>query len=132
VVVDVLGLLVCVVVHSAALQDRVGAKQVFRKAKPLAPRVRLVWADGGYTGPALAAWLKETSSWELAVVKRTELHAFKVLPRRWVVERTFGWFMKWRCLNRHHARKPETVENDLCLVMTKLMLRRLAAQKVAA
>jgi transposase len=131
VVVDVLGLLVCVVVHSAALQDRVGAKQVLSKAQPLAPRVRLVWADGGYTG-TLAAWLKETSSWELEIVKRNELHVFKVLPRRWVVERTFGWFMKWRCLNRHHARKPETVENDLCLVMTKIMLRRLANQKAAA
>ena len=132
VVVDVLGLVVCVVVHSAALPDRVGARLVLSKAHALGlPRVRLVWADGGYTG-TLATWLKEEASWELEIVKRTELHTFKVLPHRWVVERTFGWFMKWRCLNRHHARKPATVENDVFLVMTKLMLRKLAARKTAA
>ena len=124
--VDVLGLLICVVAHSAAIQDRDGAKQALRLAKPLAPRVSLVWADGGYAGQ-LVDWTKEHTSWTLEIVKRNEAHKFVVLPKRRIVERTFGWFMKWRCLNRHHARKTATAENDLRIVMTKYMLRRLAA-----
>jgi putative transposase len=125
-VVDVLGLLICVVVHSAAIQDRDGAKKVLSLAKSRAPRVSRVWADGGYAGK-LVDWTQENTSWTLEIVKRNDPHQFKVLPKRWIVERTFGWFMKWRCLNRHHARKTVTGENDLRIVMTKYMLRRLAA-----
>lgn len=125
VVVDVLGLLICIVVHSAAIQDRDGAKLVLTKARALAPRVALVWADGGYAGK-LIAWAKENTSWTLEIVKRNQLHEFKVLPKRWIVERTFAWFMRWRCLNRCHARKIETAENESQIVMTKYRLKRLA------
>ncbi len=123
--VDVLGLLICIVVHSAAIQDRDGAKLVLAKAHAAAPRVSLVWADGGYAGK-LIDWTKENTSWTLEIVKRSELHTFKVLPKRWIVERTFAWLMRWRCLNRCHARKIETAENESQIVMTKYMLRKLA------
>jgi putative transposase len=72
-VVDVLGLLICIVVHSGAIQDRDGAKLVFIKASATsAPRVVLVWADDCYAGK-LIAWTKENTSWTLEIVKRNKL-----------------------------------------------------------
>src|SRR5262249_38691767 len=85
---DVLGLLLCVVVHADNIQDRDGAKLVFTRAKAKCASVRLVWADGGYAGK-LIAWLWECCSWVLAIVRRNEWDkGWKLLPRRWVVERT--------------------------------------------
>ena len=89
--VDTLGLILAVVVHPANIQDRDGARLVLRKLEGAFGWLRLIWVDGGYAGVALAQWLKALlprRGLRLEVVKRTELHRFKVLPKRWIVERT--------------------------------------------
>lgn len=105
-----MGLLLVIVVHTADIQDRDGAKLVFAKARNRFPRLRSLWADGGYAGELI----KYVFYWYLIVlqiVKRTDpLPGFKVLPRRWVVERTFGWLMNYRRLCRHYEYWPETGE----------------------
>ena len=100
---DKLGLLLLVVVHAAHLQDRDGARLLLARATLRFPRLRLIWADSGYAGQ-LIEWVSRMCRWTLEVVKRTELHCFKVLPRRWVVERTFGWFNRWRRLSKDYER----------------------------
>ncbi len=129
-VVDVLGLLIGIVVHSAALQDRDGAKTLLLRVhgQGRLPRVKVVCADGGYAGH-LIQWVKDETEWTLEIVKRDELHTFKVLPKRWIVERTFGWLMFWRIFNRHHERKHDTAENIMRIAMTRNMLRFLTAKK---
>jgi transposase len=88
-----------------------------------------IWADGGYAG-ALVAWVKALRPWgklHLDIVKRSDdVRGFKVLPRRWVVERTFGWFVRQRRLVRDYETKTEHSEAMLYIAMTTLMLGRLA------
>ena len=86
---------------------------------------RPVWADGGYAG-ALVAWALQRWRCTIEIVKRTEAHTFKVLPRRWVVERTFGWLGRYRRLNRDYERQAQTGEVMVYLAMIRLMLARLA------
>ena len=77
--------------------------------------------------------IKDESGWTLAIVKRdADLSTFKVLPKRWIVERTFGWLLFWRILNRHHERKHDTAENSLRIAMTRNMLRHLTRKENAA
>ena len=91
ILVDTMGLLLSVVVHSAGIQDRNGAKLVFEKARDRFPRMKCIWADGGYAGQLLE-WLQTLSDWILKIVKRPkDAKGFTLLPRRWVVERTFVW-----------------------------------------
>ena len=126
IVVDTLGLLLMVVVHSAAIQDRDGAKLVLARMWRRFPRLRLIWADGGYAGKLIDYvcywyWLV------LTIVKRSDdQKGFKVLPRRWVVERTFGWLMNYRRLCRNYECWPETSEAVVKMAMIHIMLRRLA------
>ena len=88
ILVDTMGLILAVVVHSAGIQDRDGAKVVFEKIKNDLPRLELVWADGGYAGK-LVEWVKSECGWVLEIVKTNDdVKGFKLLPRRWVVERT--------------------------------------------
>ena len=137
VLVDVMGLLLAVCVHAADVQDREGARQLVEAAAPneLA-RMQLVWADQGYTG-AFAAWLHDTRGSQLDVVRhparqawrygyeeRTK-HTLRVLPRRWVVERTFAWLGQARRLSKDYERLPATRETMIYGAMTRLMLRRL-------
>jgi putative transposase len=124
--VDALGLLLCVVVHAANIQDRDGAKLVLRKARGLFPRLRLIWADGGYAGK-LIGWTLEVCAWVLEIVKRSDAaRGWVLLPRRWVVERTFGWLSQCRALARDYEFHPETSEALIQVAMIHLMLRRLA------
>ena len=123
--VDTLGLLIAVVVHAANIQDRDGAKLVIAKLKGICPRLELIWADGGYAGK-LIEWVKEFGSWALEIVKRCDdVAGFKVLPRRWVVERTFGWLGKYRRLSKDYEMLPESSEAMIYIAMINLMLRRL-------
>jgi putative transposase len=127
VVVDTLGLLVAVVVHTAALQDRDGAKLVLAKMQGRCPRLALLWADGGYAGK-LVGWVQEVCGWVLQIVKRTDkLPGFVVLPRRWVVERTFGWMVQYRRLSKDYEFHPATSEAMIQVAMIHIMLRRLGA-----
>lgn len=122
--VDTLGLLIVIVVHSAAIQDRDGAKLVLPQAAD-APRIELVWADGGYAGQ-LVEWTRETCGWKLEIVKRNDdVSGFVVLPRRWVVERTIGWLSGYRRLSKDYEYHARTTESFIHLAMTHLMLQRL-------
>jgi putative transposase len=126
VLVDTLGLILCVVVHTADLQDRDGARLVFDKIRARFPRLTLIWADGGYAGPKLGQWLKDLGRWVLSIVKRSDtLTGFQVLPRRWIVERTFGWLNRSRRLSKDFERRPECEEAWVYIAMSRLMLRRL-------
>ncbi len=125
ILVDTLGLLLIVIVHAASIQDRDGAKLVFKRTRKWFQKLKLVWADGGYAGK-LIAWVSAHCSYKLEIVKRTDdLKGFKILPHRWVVERTFGWFGRYRRLSKDYEFDPHTSETMIYLAMTHLMLRRL-------
>lgn len=126
-----MGLLLVVVVHAASIQDRDGAKLVFAKAKGLGPWLRMerVWADGGYAGK-LIGWVSSLCRWVLVIVKRNDdVKGFKLLPKRWVVERTFSWLSNYRRLSKHYEYWDETGEAMVHLAMIHLMLRRLTRVK---
>jgi putative transposase len=126
IIVDTLGLLLGVVVHSAGIQDRDGAKLVLEKIKGLFSRLVLIWADGGYAGK-LIEWVKKYISLKLEIIKRNkELKGFHILPKRWVVERTFAWFNKYRRLSKDYEYLTDTSENMLYIAMIHIMCRRLA------
>ena len=121
-----MGLLLAVVVHPANIQDRDGAKPVISKLLERFPRLELIWADGGYRGQ-LEDWVLSLSGWVLEIVQRPKnSHAFEVLPRRWVVERTLAWLGRCRRLSKDYEALPETTESWVYIAMTHLMLRRLA------
>jgi putative transposase len=85
----------------------------------------LIWADGGYAGK-LIDWVKEFTSWTLEIVKRNDdLKGFHVLPRRWVVERTFGWLGRYRRLSKDYEQLPENSEAMALIAMINLMSKRL-------
>ena len=114
------------VVHAANIQDRDGAKLVLTRCKDRFPRLKLIWADGGYAGKLLD-WVKEQGDWALEIVKRSDdMKGFVVLPRRWVVERTFAWLGRCRRLSKDYELHPKTSVAFIHLAMTHLMLKRLA------
>ena len=126
IVVDTLGLLLAVVVHPANLQDRAGAKLVFPQLAGQFPRLRLIWADAGYTG-SLVPWVQARWGWMVKIVRRPRgQQQFQVLPRRWVVERTLAWVSKCRRLSKDYEAMPTTTESWIYIAMIHLMLRRLA------
>ena len=132
ILVDTMGLLLIVLVHVANIQDRDGAKLLLVKAKKRFSRLRLIWADAAYSGK-LISWVLSTCSWVLEIVKRSDdVKGFVVLPRRWVVERTFAWFGRYRRLSKDYETLPETSETMIYAAMSRLMVRRLAYQAQAA
>ncbi|MGH6630873.1 MAG: IS5 family transposase [Burkholderiales bacterium] len=128
-VVDTLGLILAVVVTAASVQDRDGARRVLAVLAHRFSRVVSVWADGGYTG-TLVAWLWSVRAQRrvrLAIVNRLAgQRGFAVLPKRWIVERTFAWLVKYRRLRCDYERVPATSETLIKVAMIHLMLRRLA------
>lgn len=125
ILVDVMGLLLMVVVHAADIQDRDGAKLVMEKYIGKSSRMKLIWADGGYAGK-LIGWVQEHCGWILEIVKRSDdVQGFKVLPHRWVVERTFGWLGRYRRLSKDYEGLPESSESMIYAAMTHLMIKRL-------
>ena len=123
---DTLGLILAVVVHAANIQDRDGAKLVLRKIRKLYPRLKLIWADGGYAGK-LIEWTKSLGGWVLEIVKRSEeVAGFAVLPKRWVVERTFGWIGRYRRMSKDYETLPSSSETMIYLAMINLMIHRLS------
>lgn len=119
-----------VVVHSCAIQDPVGARDVLTKLLGRFPRLVKIWADAIYRG-TLIAWTKETGGWDLEVVERPPgQKGFVRLPKRWTVERTFAWLGLCRRLSKDYEVLPETGENWVYLAMIGLMLRRLTGESV--
>jgi len=123
--VDTMGLLLAVVITAASVQDRDAARPLLWNLHGSCRRVRLVWADAGYTATKLTTWaaaLKMT----IQVIARRDPHAFQVLPRRWVVERTFAWISKHRRTVRDYERLPASHEAMILWAMVALMTRSLA------
>lgn len=117
-----------VVVHAASVQDRDGAKELLRRARFCQLRLKFVWADAGYAGK-LVGWVRSFCSWTLEIVKRSDTQkGFAVLPRRWVIERTFGWLGRYRRLSKDYEFLPQSSENMIYFAMINLMLHRLAPE----
>ncbi|MGX1895606.1 transposase [Streptomyces anulatus] len=132
VIVDTMGLLLVVAVTSASVQDRVGGRAVLAQLAAGFRTISLVWADGGCANSAdstLLSWAREALGIVVEIVKRTDdVKGFKVLPRRWVVERTFGWLVRNRRPARDYERLTATSEAMIKVAMIRLMLVRLAGQ----
>ena len=127
IVVDTLGLLVGVVVHAADIQDRDGAPAVLRSILKRWPWLRHVFADGGYAGPKLRGALQKIGSFTLEIIKRSDsTKGFEVLPRRWVVERTFAWLGRCRRLAKDFERSIESAQAWVFIASIRLLTRRLA------
>jgi putative transposase len=127
-IVDSLGLLLKVVVSEGNAGERVLAAyalmELVEERPELLEKVEVMWVDSGYDGDkfALSVWLMIQA--HVQVMRRTEKE-FEILPKRWVVERTFGWFNQYRRLSKDYERLPEMSEAAIYAVMTRIMLRRL-------
>jgi len=128
ILVDVLGLLLEVIVTKASVPEREGGQRLRQRAvQHFRDCLELLWADAGYSGPAFADWVAEHCGWLLEIIKRSDTaEGFVVLPRRWVVERTFGWLSRFRRLGREYEVLPATSESWIYAAMIRIMVRRLA------
>lgn len=128
--VDTLGLILRVVVTAANVPERAGGKQVLAKVDQMGERVsrlHTIWADGGYSGMPFMKWVMDSFRWIVWVVLRPEqTKGFVLLKKRWVVERTFGWFNWYRRLSKDYERKTASSEAMIYIAMIRLMVRRLA------
>ena len=122
--VDTNGLLHGVKVTTANVTDRDGAILLSKESKGNFSLVEKMLVDSGYSGEKFAVVIKKTIDAVVEVVKRNELHKFKVLPRRWVVERSFAWLEKCRRLWKNCERKLHTSAQMIALAFISLMLRR--------
>lgn len=132
--VDTLGLLLCVVVTTAAVDDGVAAPQVLGNIDPADyPRLQKIWGDNKYHNHELCRWLKENRpGWELEVKSRpTGSEGFAPIPKRWVVERTFAWLGRYRRHSKDYERRTDSSEAMLRISAAHLMLRRLAPAKTS-
>ena len=124
--VDALGLVIRVMVHPANWSDKDSARFLLQRV-PLFDRWQTVQFDAGYDSPALVAWCQRWLGVQAEIVRRTQPTGFAVMPKRWVVERTFAWLGKCRRLSKDYEQLPQTSEAWVYLAMSKLMLRRLVS-----
>ncbi len=125
--VDTEGLPLRVVVHSAGIQDRDGAALVLDKIRRRFNWLELIWADGGYNAHQVVSVVAQQPPLRVQIVKRTDdMKGFVVLPRRWVVERTFSWFGRNRRLNKDYENLADTLAAFSTMACIQLALRRLA------
>ena len=123
IVVDTLGLLLCVVVHAASVADRRGGSWVLAKLKHSWTRIGRIFADGGYPLPGKAAEPDQTlNGYKLQVVRRSERSRFQVLPKRWIVERSFAWLDTNRRNAKSYERLPDSAEAITQMAATRMML----------
>jgi transposase len=123
--VDTAGLLLAIVVTAASVQDRDGARPLLWRLRLGCRGILLVWADAAYAG-RLLPWAAATLGLRVAVVRRRLAHAFEVLPRRWVIERTFAWLSRYRRTVRDYERLPAHHQAMVQWAMITIMTRRLA------
>ena len=128
--VDLLGLVLPVVLTSASIPERAGAKKVLKRVHCMGERVNrlhTIWMDGGYRGEDFKHWVIDVFRWIIEIVLRPlEKKGFVHLPKRWVVERTFGWLNWCRRLSKDYERLPQTSETFIYIAMIRIMVRRLA------
>lgn len=135
-----MGLLLKVYVHPANISDRVGAKGLLTGIKREFPRLSLLWADQGYDGAPFEEWMRAETGCEVRITNKPtkwvwakldealpEVANFALKARRWVIERTFAWGGRNRRLSKDYEGCPETQETLVYKAMSRLMLRRLAA-----
>ena len=122
---DTLGLILIAVVHAASIQDRDGAAEVLRAMAGRFSRLKLIRADGGYAGE-LVTWAKCSPGRVIEIVKRTAARTFEVLPKRWIVKRTFAWLGKCRRLSKDYETLTVSSETMIHLVMINVMVHRLS------
>ena len=109
----------------AKIQARDGTNDLLRRVRRRFPFIETIFADAGYQGPRMAKTIAATGKWRIEIVKRTDFHHFIVLPKRWIVERTFAWISRNRRLTRDFERHATTVAAFVRLAMIRLMLKRL-------
>jgi transposase len=125
---DCLGLLLMVTVTAASMQDRDAAHRLLALLRERFSTISLVWADGGYAG-RLVVWANQVLRLAVTIIKRSDnVTGFVVLPRRWVVERTFGWLVRHRRLVRDYERRPEHHEAMVWWATVTIMTRRLTRE----
>jgi transposase len=124
---DTAGFLIAGIVHEASTQDRDGAPALFKLVRSAFPWLRHVFADGGYAGQKLQKALNSIGRWTIEIVKRSDVvKGFKLLPRRWVVERTIAWLNRNRRLAKDFEATIESAETWLMIASVKLLSRRIA------
>ena len=125
---DTQGLLVAAIVHTADIQDRDGAPDVLASIRHSFPWLRHVFADGGYAGDKLRSALTKIGTWSLEIIKRSDaVKGFKLLPRRWVVERTIAWLNRNRRLAKDFERTIESATTWLFIASVNQITRRIAS-----
>ena len=124
---DTCGFLVFVLVHAAEIQDRDGAVDVLAPARQRFPWLRHVFADGGYAGDKLKNALTHIGKWTLEIIKRSDIaKGFEILPRRWVVERTFAWLGRCRRLAKDWEKSLESATAWTQIASIRMLTRRIA------
>jgi putative transposase len=127
IITDTLGLMLFVIIHAADIQDRDGAPAVLRAIRYHFPWLRHVFADGGYAGDKLKAAMVGNGEWMIEIIKRSDTaKGFEVLPRRWVVERTFAWLGRCRRLAKDWEATIESSTAWTVIASIRLLTRRLA------
>jgi putative transposase len=133
IITDTLGLMLFILVHGANIQDRDGAPDVLKAIRSRYPWLRHVFADGGYAGDKLRDAMKPHGDWTIEIIKRSDTaKGFVLLPRRWVVERTFAWLGRCRRLAKDWETSIESSTAWACIANIKVMTRRLATYCYAA
>ncbi|RPH31666.1 MAG: IS5 family transposase [Bacteroidales bacterium] len=123
IVVDTLGILMCIVVTAANVHDSVAAEQVFKRLVGKYPRLKKILADGGYAGERLGKLAQTELGVELEVVTRSDEAAFKVIPKRWIVERSISWLMWSRRLCKDYEMNTESSEAWIIVASIAMMVK---------
>lgn len=128
IVVDTIGCLIKVVVHAANIFDGKAARRVLEELFKDGRKPKKIWADLGYKGRAFAQWVKAQFGCDFEVVNKKEGPGFQVLPRRWVVERTFAWLIRSRRLSKDYERKPASSASQVYVSSIRLLLRKMSQE----
>lgn len=125
ILVDTLGLLLAVIVTEANFPERLGGAAVVMEAATATDNLAVIWVDQGFDGQNFRRVIQQLCAATVDVICRSQ-PGFQVLPKRWIVERTFGWLNQYRRLSKDYELLPEMSESMIYAIMSRLMLKRLA------
>ena len=129
IVVDTTGYPLVAIVHAANVYDGHAAERVLKVLFSMVKTVKKIWADGAYKGEEFIQWVEEQFGCILEVVEKKKGQGFQVLPRRWIVERTFAWLNRYRRLSKDYERKPTSSSSHVYVASIRLMLRRIFKER---